>query len=233
MQNSFVRNKSELKALIKAAQIIDETYDLVLKSVRAGVSEIEISDLIEKSVLSLGGSGVSFETIVAFGESGAEPHHVPTDKKLEDGMLVTVDMGAVYEGMCSDFTRTFAFGTPSEKQLEIYRCVYRAQKLALSAVAAGESCKLIDAVARDYISAAGYGEFYIHGTGHGVGKLIHEPPTLNAKSEELLENDMVVTIEPGIYLPSEMGVRIEDMIVVGTDKPVSGHSTELIVLDAR
>ena len=157
----------------RAAAVTDDVYDCLLASVREGVTERELADLILRETLRLGAEGVSFDTIVAFGESGAEPHHVPTDKRLERGMLVTVDMGAVVGGYCSDFTR---------------------------------------------------------GTGHGVGREIHEPPTLNPKSEETLLAGQVVTVEPGIYIPGRMGVRIEDMVIVGEGRPFSRHNTELLTL---
>ncbi len=178
-----------------------------------------------------GASGLSFETIVAFGKGGAEPHHVPTDCKLEKGMLVTIDMGAVYNGYCSDFTRTFAFGEISEKQRSIYEIVRQSQKFGVKAVKAGMDCAELDKVCRDYIEGNGYGEYFIHTTGHGVGKLVHESPRVGKNSTDVLENNMVITIEPGIYLPDEMGVRIEDMVIVGVEGPVSRHSTELIVIN--
>ena len=145
-------------------------------------------------------------------------------------MFVTIDMGAVVGGYCSDFTRTVAFGEVGEEMRHVYDVVYKAQKDALKAVSDGVACKAVDAVARDYIAECGFGEYYVHGTGHGVGTLIHESPTLNSRSEEILMRGQVVTVEPGIYLPSKGGVRIEDMIEVGQDKPFSRHSTELIVL---
>ena len=199
MQNDRVKSAQELALMRRAAAVTDDVYDCLLASVREGVTERELADLILRETLRLGAEGVSFDTIVAFGESGAEPHHVPTDKRLERGMLVTVDMGAVVGGYCSDFTRTFAFGDIDEEQRRI-------------------------------IAAAGYAEQYIHGTGHGVGREIHEPPTLNPKSEETLLAGQVVTVEPGIYIPGRMGVRIEDMVLVGEGRPFSRHNTELLTL---
>ena len=214
----------------RAAAVTDDVYDCLLASVREGVTERELADLILRETLRLGAEGVSFDTIVAFGESGAEPHHVPTDKRLEHGMLVTVDMGAVVGGYCSDFTRTFAFGDIDEEQRRVYDIVYEAQEAGMARVAPGVGCRAADAAARDIIAAAGYGEQYIHGTGHGVGREIHEPPTLNPKSEETLLAGQVVTVEPGIYIPGRMGVRIEDMVLVGEGRPLSRHNTELLTL---
>lgn len=214
----------------RAAAVTDDVYDCLLASVREGVTERELADLILRETLRLGAEGVSFDTIVAFGESGAEPHHVPTDKRLERGMLVTVDMGAVVGGYCSDFTRTFAFGDIDEEQRRVYDIVNEAQEAGMARVAPGVPCRAADAAARDIIAAAGYGEQYIHGTGHGVGREIHEPPTLNPKSEETLLAGQVVTVEPGIYIPGRMGVRIEDMVLVGEGRPFSRHNTELLTL---
>lgn len=229
MQNN-VKSASEIAKMRKAAAITDDVFDAVVAALREGVTEKEIADLVLAETLRLGGSGVSFDTIVAFGESGAEPHHVPTDKRLEKGMLVTVDMGTVFEGYDSDFTRTVAFGEPTDEQREIYSVVLEAQRRALAAVADGVSCREVDAAARGYISECGYGDKYIHGTGHGVGTEIHESPTLNAASGEVLAAGQVVTVEPGIYIAGRMGVRIEDMVLVGEGVPFSRHSTALAVL---
>lgn len=230
MQNDHIKSEEEIALMRRAAAITDDVYEYILGIVSEGVTEAALADAIYRKTVELGASGVSFDTIVAFGESGAEPHHVPTDKRLQEGMFVTIDMGAVVEGLCSDFTRTFAFGDIDEEQRRVYDTVYEAQKLALSAVADGTACRAADAAARDHIARCGYGEFYIHGTGHGVGTEIHEPPTLNARSEETLAAGQVVTVEPGIYLPGRMGVRIEDMVLVGEGRPFSRHTTELITL---
>ena len=230
MQNDHIKSAEEIALMRRAAAITDDVYEYILGIVSEGVTETALADAIYRKTVELGASGVSFDTIVAFGESGAEPHHVPTDKRLQKGMFVTIDMGAVVEGLCSDFTRTFAFGDIDEEQRRVYDTVYEAQKLALSAVADGTACRAADAAARDHIARCGYGEFYIHGTGHGVGTEIHELPTLNARSEETLAAGQVVTVEPGIYLPGRMGVRIEDMVLVGEGRPFSRHTTELITL---
>lgn len=230
MQNDHIKSVEEIALMRRAAAITDDVYEYILGIVSEGVTETALADAIYRKTVEMGASGVSFDTIVAFGESGAEPHHVPTDKRLQEGMFVTIDMGAVVEGLCSDFTRTFAFGDIDEEQRRVYDTVYEAQKLALSAVADGTACRAADAAARDHIARCGYGEFYIHGTGHGVGTEIHEPPTLNARSEETLAAGQVITVEPGIYLPGRMGVRIEDMVLVGEGRPFSRHTTELITL---
>lgn len=229
--SEIVKTQEQIALIKRAVDIIDDCYDAVLKYVKGGVTELEIANFIEKFVLEHGGEGLSFDTIVAFGAGGAEPHHVPTDKKLEKGMLVTIDMGAVYGGYCSDFTRTFAYGNIDDKQREIYDIVREAQRRGVEATAAGVTCHDLDAVCRDYIAEHGYGDKFIHTTGHGVGTLIHEEPRVGKGTQTVLENGMVITIEPGIYIEGEMGVRIEDTLAVGEGK-LSRHGTELITLGA-
>lgn len=230
MPNNTVKSSSELSKIRRAADIIDDVYDYIIGELKENVTEIEISDKILAKVLELGGSGVSFDTIVAFGAGGAEPHHVPTDRKLKKGMFVTIDMGAVYEGYCSDFTRTMAFGKISDEQRKVYEIVLEAYKLSLASVHDGVSAKACDTAGREYISLCGYGDYFIHGTGHGVGTLIHEPPTLNASSTETLHTDEVVTVEPGIYIKDSFGVRIENMVLVG-GKVFSRIGVDLVELN--
>lgn len=229
--SDMIKTPQQIDLVKRAVEIIDDCYEATLKYVKGGMSELDIANFIEKFVLQHGGEGLSFDTIVAFGAGGAEPHHVPTDAKLEPGMLVTIDMGAVYGGYCSDFTRTFAYGEPSAKQREIYDIVYEAQKRGVAATKAGVTCHDLDAVCRDYIAEKGYGDKFIHTTGHGVGTLIHEDPRVGKSTQTVLEDGMIITIEPGIYLAGEMGVRIEDTLVVGEGK-LSRLPTELIILKA-
>lgn len=231
MQNkTTVKTQDEIAKIIKAAEIIDDVFDYILGELKEGVTELEISDKIKAKVIELGGSDVSFPTIVAFGAGGCEPHHEPTDKKLEKGEFVTIDMGAIYEGYCSDFTRTIAFGEISDEQRKVYEIVLKAYKLGMDGVVEGAGCKAVDALTRDYISLCGYGDNYIHGTGHGVGTEIHENPYVNTRSDETLKNNEVITIEPGIYIQDRLGVRIENMIIVGTKGPVSRQTVELITI---
>ena len=231
MQNkTTVKTQEEIAKIVKAAEIIDDVFDYILGELKEGVTELEISDKIKAKVIELGGSDVSFPTIVAFGAGGCEPHHEPTDKKLEKGEFVTIDMGAIYEGYCSDFTRTVAFGEITDEQRKIYEIVLKAYKLGMDGVVEGAGCKAVDALTRDYISLCGYGDNYIHGTGHGVGTEIHENPYVNTRSDETLKNNEVITIEPGIYIQDRLGVRIENMIIVGTKGPVSRQTVELITI---
>ena len=232
MPSRLIKTDEDIKNILEAVRIIDVVYDKILNGyIKEGMTELDLALLVYKFVIEEGGEGLSFNTIAAFGESGCEPHHVPKkDKKLEKGMLVTLDIGAIYGGQCSDFTRTFGFGYVNDEQKKIYEIVKRSQAEAASALKAGFGCKAIDKIARDIIAEEGYGEYYIHGTGHGVGCEIHEAPTLNTRSEEILEDREVVTVEPGIYLPGKMGVRIEDMYIIGQDGPLSKIERELIIL---
>lgn len=230
MPSNIVKTSEELAKIRKAADIIDDVFDYVLGELTEGVTEIEISNKIHDKIVALGGRGESFETIVAFGKGGAEPHHVPTDKKLEKGEFITIDMGAIYDGYCSDFTRTMAYGEVTDEMKKVYEIVLQAYRLAMAGVKEGAGCKAVDSLAREYIKLCGYGDNYIHGTGHGVGTEIHEAPFVNTRSEEVLQNDSVITIEPGIYIPDGFGIRIEDMIVVGESGPVSRQPVELITI---
>ena len=179
-----------------------------------------------------GAQAVSFETIAVSGKNSSMPHGVPSDKKIEKGDFITMDFGAVVDGYHSDMTRTVAVGSVSSKQAEVYETVLRAQNNCLEMLKAGVSCKNADASARDVIKNAGYGEFFGHGTGHGVGIEIHESPNLSPYSKATLETGNVVTVEPGIYIPDEFGVRIEDMVLITEDGFVNLTSCEkeLIIL---
>ena len=161
-----------------------------------------------------GASGTSFETIVVSGVKSSMPHGKPGEKKLEIGDFVTMDFGCIYHGYCSDMTRTVAMGKVSAEQKRIYETVKEAQRRGLDAIRAGVCAKEADAAAREMIRDAGYGEYFGHSLGHGVGLLIHELPNLSPRSETILRPGMIVTCEPGIYLPDLGGVRIEDMVCV-------------------
>ncbi len=230
MQSNLSKTEDELQKIRTAVKITDDVFDYILDELVEGVTEKEIAAKIYDKTVELGGSGVSFDTIVAFGENGCEPHHVPTARKLRRGDFVTVDMGTLYQGYCSDFTRTVAYKTVNDLQKNVYSIVLEAYSLALFLAKEGTKCNEVDGIAREYISLCGYGDNFIHGTGPGVGTLIHEPPTLNSKSTEILKKNEVVTIEPGIYLNGVLGVRIEDMTVVGEGKPLSRHGVQLKII---
>ncbi|HEY1360391.1 MAG TPA: Xaa-Pro peptidase family protein [Thermoleophilaceae bacterium] len=227
-----VKDDGELRAIAAASELADEVYELLRERGSRGRTERELARELEQELRERGAEP-SFPTIVASGEHGALPHAVPRDVAVEEGALMIVDMGALLDGYCSDCTRTFAIGEVGERAREVYDIVLGAQEASLEATRAGAACPEVDAVARDRIEAAGYGENFGHGLGHGVGLEVHEGPRLAKSAEGELRAGSVVTVEPGIYLPGELGVRIEDLVVVGDEGPdiLSGFPKDLIRLD--
>lgn len=220
-------------AKIKAAQKIAElAFKHILGFIKAGMTEREIGLELDFFMLKNGAEALAFETIVACGVNTSKPHAVPSDKKVVNGDFITLDFGAAVDGYRSDMTRTVALGEVSAKQKLVYDTVLAAQIAALDALKPGVACKAADAAARDVIKNAGFGEFFGHGTGHGVGIEVHEEPTLSPASTVILQAGQVVTVEPGIYLPGEFGVRIEDMaaITTGGFENLTHSAKELLVL---
>ncbi len=209
-----VKSEEEISKIQKAQLIAEKAFDEILKFIKPGVREIEIAAKLENIMRTVGSQGFAFDTIAISGRNTSKPHGVPTDNKVEIGDFVTMDYGAVSDGYRSDMTRTVAVGNISSKQEEIYNTVLKAQETSLSVLRAGVKCSDADKAARDVIKNAGYGEFFGHSTGHGVGIEIHESPNLAPKSKAILETGNVVTVEPGIYIPDEFGVRIEDFVVI-------------------
>ena len=200
---------------IKAAQLIAEkAFDEVLNFIKPGVTEKEIALTLDFYMLRNGAEALSFDTIALSGKNTSLPHGVPSDKKVCGGEFVLMDYGAVVDGYHSDMTRTVCVGSPSEKMTEIYNIVLKAQEESLNGAKSGMEAKQLDKIARDIIASAGYGENFGHSLGHGVGMEIHEAPNASPSSDEILRENMVVTVEPGIYIPDEFGVRIEDFIVI-------------------
>lgn len=210
----FVKAKTEL-ALIEQAQAIgDLAFSYILDEIKPGITELEIAAKLDYYMKSQGALENSFDTIVASGVNSAMPHAIPSNKKIETGDFVTMDFGCIYEGYCSDMTRTVVVGKADKKQREIYELVLRAQRAALNVIKAGMTGMQVDLAARALITEAGYGPFFGHALGHSVGLFIHEEPRLSPKNHEAIKEGMVETVEPGIYLPGFGGVRIEDMVVV-------------------
>lgn len=209
-----VKDEEEVGLIRKAAEITDQTLAAVLSNLKFGVTERELAWQIERTMRELGADGPSFRPIVATGPNAARPHHPPGDRRIQPGDIVLIDIGAAFGGYHSDLTRTFVFGRPDDKFLEVWRVVAEANEVARQAARPGASAAEVDAAAREVIKAAGYGENFGHGLGHGVGLVIHEGPRLGPKSEDKLAAGMVFTIEPGIYLPGWGGVRIEDLVVL-------------------
>ncbi len=209
-----IKTAEELLLIAKAEAMGDCVFDHMLDFIKIGMTEKEIAAEVERKFLELGASGLSFPTIAVSGPNSALPHGVPSDHVIQPGEFLTLDMGCIYQGLCSDMTRTIAIGYATEEMVHIYDTVLEAQLAGLEAVKAGVRCEDVDAVCRDIITDAGYGEYFIHTTGHGVGNEVHESPRLGKGSEEFLRENMAVTIEPGIYLPDRFGVRIEDTVIV-------------------
>ena len=229
----MIKDRSELDLLGTAVEIADFAFNQTIKIIKPGISELAIALELEYQMRKLGAEKPAFDTIVASGIRSALPHGRASKKVIETGDFITMDFGAVYEGYHSDMTRTVVVGKASAKQREIYNIVLSAQLAGIHAVAAGKSGKEVDSVARQVIINAGYGEFFGHGLGHGVGLFIHEEPRLSPTGEISLEPGMVVSVEPGIYLPDWGGVRIEDLVVISATgcSILTASSKDLIELD--
>ena len=229
-----VKDAEEIERIAAAAALVDGIYEWLVQRGFAGRREREVAVELEHEMRMRGSSRPSFDSIVAGGPRGALPHAQVTDSPIVPGTLVTVDIGAVLDGYCSDCTRTFAVGEPTAQAREIYELVLAAQIAGLEALAPGLSGVAVDAQARAVIEDAGYGEHFGHGLGHGVGLEIHEPPRLSRHAnDEPLRAGNVVTVEPGIYLPGTLGVRIEDLVVLTEDGAtrLSHFTKELLVVD--
>ena len=210
----LIKTPEEIAIIKDAAHIADQAFAHILEFIKPGVTERQVSNELEFTMRRLGATASSFDTIVASGLRSALPHGVATDKCIQSGELVTLDFGAYYQGYCSDITRTISVGKPEPKLEEIYSIVLKAQLNGVQNVGPGMSGKEADALTRELIREAGFAEYFGHGTGHGVGLEIHEGPTLSPRGEQRLKPGMVVTVEPGIYVPGLGGVRIEDDVVI-------------------
>lgn len=217
-----IKDAEEIEAIAAAQEIADAALEALLSGPVIGRTERELALALEHDMRVRGASGPSFPSIVAAGPHGALPHAQPRDVAVQAGQLIVVDWGAIKDGYCSDCTRTVAAGEISGRMREAYDLVLAAQEAALAAITAGADCHAVDAVARDLITAAGHGDHFGHGLGHGVGLDIHEAPTLSRRIEagaETLAVNEIVTDEPGVYLPGEFGIRIEDLCVVTDGAP--------------
>lgn len=225
-----VKDSVEVEKVRAAAALLHGAYELVTTIGLRGRTEGEVAWMIERDLRDRGAQGLSFDSIVAGGTNGAFPHHHPGGDVIPDDTLVTIDIGCIVDGYCSDCTRTFAVGAPSDELRSAYDLTLRAQERSLAAVLPGASGRDVDAIARDIITEAGHGDHFGHGLGHGVGMEIHEAPRLSRTSDDVLEAGMVVTVEPGIYLPGVGGVRIEDLVVVtdGGHEVLTNFTKELV-----
>lgn len=226
------KDHRELELIKKAVKIADDAFSHVLGYIKPGVKEVEVAAELEYYMKKQGARGMSFDTIVASGYRSALPHGVASEKVIEHGEAVTMDFGAIFEDYCSDMTRTVFVGKPDEELSRIYSIVLSAQQTAVRGAKKGLSGKEIDSIARDIISNNGYKDYFGHGLGHGVGLEIHEEPRLSPRGSVIMDDGMVVTVEPGIYIPGLGGVRIEDMIVINGNNPsvLTSSPRDMIVI---
>lgn len=217
-QVRMIKDIDEIKLIKKALKIALDTFEYVKPQITAGVTERDIANEIEYHMKKLGASGPSFDTIVASGKRSALPHGVATSKVINEGDAVVIDMGAVYNGYCSDITRTVFVGGMTKEQERVYNMVAKAQRLAIDAIEAGVSCKDVNEVAVNEFRKDDMDKFFVHSLGHGVGLDVHERPFVAGRSSDVFKPGMVVTVEPGLYLPDKFGVRIEDMVMVPLEK---------------
>ena len=228
----MVKDAEELEAMEGAQRIAERALEDILQEIRPGVTEKEIAARLQYLMLHYGASDMSFDPIVVSGANGSLPHGVPSEKKIEAGEFVTMDFGCVYRGYCSDMTRTVAVGYATEEMRKVYETVLAAQLAGIEKAAAGVAGRDVDAAARSVIEAAGYGPYFTHSFGHGVGVEIHEAPNASPLYEKPLPAGAVISAEPGIYLPGRMGVRIEDVILLTEDgcRNLTRAPKELLVL---
>ncbi|MBI2607716.1 MAG: aminopeptidase P family protein [Candidatus Doudnabacteria bacterium] len=211
-----VKTKEELKCISKGSRIIDQVFRHIAKFLKQkrGLRELDIALEIEKTGKKLGAEEMAFDPIVAFGPNAASPHHFPGKQKIGRNNFLLFDFGMKINGYHSDFTRTLFLGKPSNQQARVYNTVLAAQQKAIEKVRIGIKASEVDKAARGFIQKKKYGKYFTHNTGHGVGLEIHELPNFSEKSKDVLAENMIVTVEPGIYLPKKFGVRIEDMVLV-------------------
>ncbi|PJC36559.1 hypothetical protein CO046_05280 [Candidatus Peregrinibacteria bacterium CG_4_9_14_0_2_um_filter_53_11] len=213
-QRRIQKTQAEIKLLARAQEITDEVFSMMKKKIKVGMSELDISWMVELLARECGAEGISFPPIVGFKENSASPHHHCSERKLKAGELILIDMGVLYKGYCSDMTRMLFTKEPTPEEQKIYTIVREAQELAISKIKAGVTGVQADGYARSLIEEAGYGSFFTHSLGHGVGLDVHELPNLSPSSKPQLPEKSIVTVEPGIYLEGKFGVRLEDMVVV-------------------
>lgn len=213
----MIKDSEEVALIKKASAIGDAAFSHILEYIKVGMTEIEVAIELEYFMKKQGASKLSFDSIVASGKRSSLPHAVPTDKVIEEGDFVTLDFGCIYQGYCSDMTRTFVMGKASDKQKEIYNTVLKAQLNALDKIKGGVIGKVADAYSRDIINDAGYRKNFGHGLGHSLGLEVHESPRFSLLAEDIILPGMIMSVEPGIYIPDFGGVRIEDLVHITED----------------
>ena len=227
-----VKDREELEIMTAAQRIAERALEDILREIRPGVTEREIAARLQYLMLHYGAENMSFDPIVVSGPNGSLPHGVPSEREIQSGEFVTMDFGCIYRGYCSDMTRTVAVGSATEEMRTVYETVLAAQRAGIAAARAGVTGKDVDAAARQVIADAGYGAYFSHSFGHGVGVEIHEAPAAASSNDKPLPAGAVISAEPGIYLPGRLGVRIEDVIVLTEDgcENLTRAPKELLVL---
>ena len=226
------KDEEEIAAMVQAQKITDAAFGEILNYIRPGLTEQEVAARLVYELLRRGGRKVSFDPIVAAGANGSMPHAVPGETVIQKGMFITMDFGCVYDGYCSDMTRTVAVGQPTQEMERVYETVLAAQKAGIAAARAGMPGRELDAAARKVIEEAGYGDYFTHSFGHSLGLEIHESPNASPSETRPLPVGTVISAEPGIYLPGRFGVRIEDVLVLeeGGCRDITQSPKNLIVL---
>ena len=225
-----IKDEEEIKNITKACNITDDCFEYLLNYIKIGMTEKQIANVIERFFRINGADGLAFDTIVASGSNSSKPHAVPTDRKIENGDVITIDMGCKYNGYCSDMTRTIFVGEISEEVKKVYNLVLKNQMQTIKEMHEGTICKNLAKMVINDFEINGYD--LIHGLGHSVGLEIHEIPTLGSKSEAILKPNMIITDEPGIYIAGHFGIRIEDTVIVGKSigVPLTKSSKEIIII---
>ena len=215
-----VKDWEEISLITRAVQIAELSLKSVLHLLKPGITEIEFRKALLNAFFKFGGKGEAFPTIVASGRNSAVPHWESGNREIKEGDLVIVDFGTVYRGYVSDITRTFLIGSVPQEAKRIYEAVLEAQELGVKELSAGKGCAEVDQKVRKFLEEKGYGEFFTHSLGHGIGVEVHEAPTLSKRSKEVLKEGNIVTVEPGVYIPEIGGVRIEDDCLVAFENAI-------------
>lgn len=232
--NAFRASKEqwELERMIKAQEITDKAFSEVCTRIEEGMSEKELAAELIYCLYKNGAEGLSFDPIVVSGPNTSMPHGVPGERKLQKGDFITMDFGVIYQGYCSDMTRTVALGYATDEMKKVYDTVLEAQRAGIALSKAGVTGQAIDKAARDVIAEAGYGEYFGHGYGHSLGLEIHESPNCNPRNDQPMPENAVASAEPGIYLPDKFGVRIEDVVIFEADgcRNITHSPKELLII---
>lgn len=231
-QLRLVKDEQELLKLKKACELADYAIEVGARSIKEGITELELVAIVESELKKKGVEKMSFDTTILAGANAAAPHGSPGTTKVKKGDFVLFDLGVIYEGYCSDITRTLCYGEPKEEHVKVYETVLAAQKAAVAASRPGITCSELDLTARKVIEEAGYGEYFTHRLGHGLGISIHEYPSVTSTNPLVLKKGMVYTIEPGIYIPGEVGVRIEDDVYITENgaETLTKYPKELMII---